>query len=93
MWELQFEDAPAGLRSRRAATFSLVAGLLGVILGLLVVLAVVVGPAQFIGPCSPKSWWRTLGLLSSDSFSGCQAWQTLSPAPPKGMQFGVTDGT
>lgn len=49
MWELQFEDGPVGLRSRRAATFSLLAGLVGGILGLLIVLAAVVGPAQFIG--------------------------------------------
>ncbi|MEO7803352.1 MAG: glycosyltransferase family 2 protein [Actinomycetota bacterium] len=49
MWDLQFEERPAGLRSRRAATLSLVAALIGGIVGLFIVLAAVVGPAQFIG--------------------------------------------
>jgi glycosyltransferase involved in cell wall biosynthesis len=47
-WDLQFQDAPPTLRSRRAAARNVVFSVLGILLGVLVLLATYLGPASVV---------------------------------------------
>lgn len=48
MWKLQFQDAPPGFRSQRAATVALLTSILGLLLGGLLILAALFGITSFI---------------------------------------------
>jgi glycosyltransferase involved in cell wall biosynthesis len=48
-WDLQFEDAPVTFRTRRSAAVNAASSVVGLIAGLLVVLAAYLGPASVIG--------------------------------------------
>jgi uncharacterized membrane protein len=48
-WELQFEDAPVTYRTRRSAAVNAAMAVVGLIVGLLVMLAAYLGPASVIG--------------------------------------------
>ncbi len=48
VWEVQFEDAPRSLRSRRHSAFNVMGTVLGIVVGSLLLVSAAVGPAELI---------------------------------------------